>query len=63
MPKSRHRKNHKEKVAHYKLMQKHKKRAQQRKLQELYNQELMKVLEEYQKNEGEGGSNPIKGLE
>ena len=64
MPKSKHRKNHKKKVAHYKLMQKHKKRAYQKKIEEMWGEELAKAMAEAQKREGGDNQdmNDIGGL-
>lgn len=61
MPKSRNRKNHKKKVAHRRLMQEHKKRAYQNKLQELWGEELAKAMAEAQDKEG-GDMDNIGGL-
>lgn len=52
MPKSRHRKKHKKKLAHRRLMQEHKKRAYQKKLQEVWGEELAKAMAEQQAKEG-----------
>jgi hypothetical protein len=62
MPKSRHRKNQKKKAAHRKLMQEHKRKAYQRKMEELYGQELAKIIAEQQKSEG-GDPNNLTGFE
>jgi len=63
MPKSRHRKKHKKKAAHRKLMKEHDKRRYQKKLQEMWGEEMAKAIAAASEQNGETPDvNDIGGL-
>ena len=55
MPKSRHRKNHKQKVANFKKRQQEKKNAYEKKLRELWDAEIAKMAAEQGGGSDNGG--------
>lgn len=64
MPKSRHRKKHKKKLAHRKMLKEHDKIRYKKKLQEVWGEEMAKAIEASQAQDGDNTPdiNDIGGL-